>query len=94
MQALLQTNAPELIPCQVKGTVKHGGSTILYFVTSEPDYRGGHFDIHNVWMGWLRNKHVGRKHLQYYEPGIGLGGDKSFRTAADADAYIARLIEG
>ncbi|WP_046060016.1 hypothetical protein [Paracidovorax citrulli] len=93
MQALLQTNAPELIPCQVKGIAKHGGATVLSFVTSAPDYKGGHIDVHSVWTGWLRNKHVGRKHSQYYEPTMGCMA-KAFSTAAEAEAYIAWLIEG
>ncbi len=93
MQALLQTQAIDLTPCEVKGNTKHGGAAILSFVTSAPDFKGGQYDVHHVWTGWLRNKTVGRKHSSYYEPAMGDLG-KSFRTSAEADAYIAQLIEG
>jgi hypothetical protein len=47
--------------------------------------------VHSVYIGFLRNKTVGRKHSQYYEWFMGDAGC-TFPTRVEAEAHAAKLI--
>ncbi len=92
MQVLLQTNAADLQPVELMGhCASNPQAAVLLGVHRASDYKGGTYEVHSVYIGFLRNKTVGRKHSQYYEWFMGDAGC-TFPPRVEAEAHAAKLI--